>query len=710
MTAVAGSFGGGAVLRCRGAARAWRGLCSQVLSALKRWAGMALVVVGMVSVHGQIPEAPIRGFTLPLVDRDTLELKARVRGEVATPLGRERMEIRGVRLESFGGANQTNLVITTERCILLVDERRLESPEALRVVTGDGRLRLAGEGFSWDATDGLVVSNRVDAELQRPRAGESEQSQGMEQNTSGSEEEGLLRIRSTQFRYHEGEAVFAGNVRVAEGADQLNCDRLRLGFRMQPGELAPRPEEGAVSDLVDRIEADGSVEVLTTSLAARADRAVYDMEAGTVQMAGAARWRSGQREGEAEEIWLDRLRDRLLAQGGVKVRLPFGGDGGPTVGGEGVRVAADPASLVEIRARTLEIEPDPALSGLSRAVFRDEVEVLQGGTSGLSCGLLQARYGGVGSEEAQRSEGRGPVLEGVGALVEVVDARAAGGVRFWRGTNEVEGLEAVYTAASGVVAVEGPVTWLLEGRAGRSDRLRLHAVERLTEALGGVQMRLPAGSLRSVDQFSAPGLAGVQGSVPGSAPEPGATAGEPVDIRCQDFRFREAGVGRPMGLADFTGGVEVRSGETFQLQCDRMLAEIPPGTNTINRLVAAGQVVIRARDAYGSRVARGDRAEYLGIEDMLWLTGEGGVEIELEDRQGTHRGRGRLAVYDGNRGVLELRSEAVLDSAHGQLTGEVVRVDRVQHVLAAGGGWRLRFPVGGVKTEGDEGVKVVPWP
>ena len=71
MTSVAGSFGCAGVLRCRGAARVGRGLCSQVFRALKRLAGMALV--GMVSVHGQIPEAPIRGFTLPLVDRETLE-------------------------------------------------------------------------------------------------------------------------------------------------------------------------------------------------------------------------------------------------------------------------------------------------------------------------------------------------------------------------------------------------------------------------------------------------------------------------------------------------------------------------------------------------------------------------------------------------------------------------------------------------------------
>ena len=709
MTSVAGSLGCGGVLQCRGAACTGRGLCLQVLRALKRLAGMALV--GMVSVHGQIPEAPIRGFTLPLVDRETLELKARVRGEVATPLGPERMEIQGVRLESFGGVNRTNLVITTERCHLLVDQRRLESPEALRVVTGDGRLRLAGEGFSWDATGGLVVSNRVDAELQRPRA-ERDAAQGMQQNGSGAEEVEVLRIRSTQFRYHEGEAVFAGRVRVTEGADQLNCDRLRLGFRMESGELAPSPEEGAVSDLVDRIEADGAVEVLATNFVLRADRAVYDLEAGTVKITGGARWRSGERDGEAEEVWLDRLRDRLWAQGGVRVRLPFGGDFGLPAGVEDVGGGAEAGPLVEVRARTLEIEPDPLQSGLSRAVFRDEVEVTQGASGGLTCQLLQARYGDLGSEQAEGTEARGPVLEGVGALVEVVDARAEGGVRLWRGTNEVEGLAAVYTAASGVVDVAGPVAWLLEGRVGRSDRLRLHAVERLTEALGGVQMQLPAGSLRSVDQVLAPGLAGVDGSVPGLEPEPGAAAGEPVEIRCQDFRFREAGLGRAMGLADFTGGVEVRSGEAFRLQCGRMLAEIPPGTNAIHRLVAAEQVEIRAQDAHGTRVARGDRAEYLGTEDMLWLTGEGGVEMELEDRQGTHRGRGRLAVYDGNRGVLELRSEAVLDSAHGRLTGEVVRVDRVQHVLAAGGGWRLRFPVGGLRTEeaGDAGGKVVPWP
>jgi len=308
----------------------------------------------------------------------------------------------------------------------------------------------------------------------------------------------------------------------------------------------------------------------------------------------------------------------------------------------------------------------------------------------LSCEVLRARYTGLAAQPTGEVAGRGPVLEGSGLWVEVKDARAEGGVKLRQGENEVEGSEAYYQAALGVVDVEGPVSWVMERRSGRSDRLRLHV--------------LPAGSLGSVDRVLASGVGAREGTISGTEVEPQEAGGDPVDIRCEEFRFRDAGPGRAMGLAEFSGGVEVLSGEAFQLRCTRMLAEMPPGTNAIHRLVAAGQVEIAARDAHGKRLARGDRAEYLGADDMLWLTGENGVEMELEDEQGRHRGRGRLAVYDGNLGVLELRTGAVLDSVHGRLTGEVVRVDRVRHVLAAGGNWRLRFSVG------ESGREVAPLP
>ena len=52
-----------------------------------------------------------------------------------------------------------------------------------------------------------------------------------------------------------------------------------------------------------------------------------------------------------------------------------------------------------------------------------------------------------------------------------------------------------------------------------------------------------------------------------------------------------------------------------------------------------------------------------------------------------------MVVYEVGKGVLSLRNHAVLESIHGRLEGEQVRVDRTERVLAAGGRWKMVIPL-----------------
>jgi lipopolysaccharide export system protein LptA len=178
----------------------------------------------------------------------------------------------------------------------------------------------------------------------------------------------------------------------------------------------------------------------------------------------------------------------------------------------------------------------------------------------------------------------------------------------------------------------------------------------------------------------------------------------PVEVVCETFLFREAGQGRAFSTADFSGGVEVTHGPQMRLRCERVLAELEPPTNSLHRLVATGAVVMDTAESQGRRVARGDRAEYVASEDRFWLTGDEGVEMDFMDADGTHRGRGGLAFYTVGAGVLELRNRAVLDSVHGRLSGDWVRVDREARVLAAGGRWRMVVPL---RQEVQESLKAI---
>lgn len=74
-----------------------------------------------------------------------------------------------------------------------------------------------------------------------------------------------------------GTAVFTGGVRVGQGALRLASDRLEV-FYADPG--------GTGSGSVERMLATGNVTLTNGAEAAEAAEAVYDVAAGTVEMAG----------------------------------------------------------------------------------------------------------------------------------------------------------------------------------------------------------------------------------------------------------------------------------------------------------------------------------------------------------------------------------------------------------------------------------------
>jgi lipopolysaccharide export system protein LptA len=621
------------------------------------WACLAVISVA----RAQVPVGPVRGFNLPLVDRETFRLEARVRGDEALPLGDDRFEVNGVRLESYGAGDRTNLVVTTERCWLNARERRIESPEALEVMTGDGQLRLQGQGFSWSEADGLVISNRVEAALSRPGEGAP------------------VGIRSDRLRYMGEDVVFEGGVELVDADGQLRADRLTFALRGMTEAGVPGAGETALTEQVEQIRAEGSVGVRTVELEAWAEQAEYDVGAALVHLAGQARWVAGLREGEAGEVWLDRKADRLTARGGVRVRLPTGVLTGGVSGSFPMLGTADPAAggWVEVQSRELLVEPDAEAPGLQRAVFRDEVELARGGGR-LRCPRLTVQYV---SEEA------GAAPSAVGGMRPVA-AWADGGVKAWQGTNRVECPRMDYSAEAGVVELGTPVTWFVGGQSGRADRVTIDVLRAMTRARGAVRLRLPSSSMGQMVRV----LGGVE---PRDASEPGSGDGAdvPVEVACEEVRHLAASGLDGVERVEFEGGVRVTRAPDTELQCRRMTLQLTSETRALRWWVADGGVEMTSRDARGLRRARGDRAEYGVWGDELRLTGSDGVEMELRDAGGTHWGRGELAVYDPRRDVLELRSGATVESVHGWLAGDEVRVDRSRNLLGATGLWRVRIPV-----------------
>ena len=125
-----------------------------------------------------------------------------------------------------------------------------------------------------------------------------------------------------------------------------------------------------------------------------------------------------------------------------------------------------------------------------------------------------------------------------------------------------------------------------------------------------------------------------------------------------------------------------------------LTARLEAETRQVEELMAAGEVELRMLESDGYRLARGDRAVYAADRGTVELTGMDGVEFFVVTADGVSRGLGRRALYDRTTELLELDGRPVITTPQGELTGDVVRLDRAHSTLSAAGAWRIRLPMG----------------
>lgn len=637
-----------------------------------RLAGLALAALWLaVHLPAQNPGGRVRGrFEVPFFDEQNRRISL-LTGSQATLRGAGEVFLASVHLESYDAAGRTNLHVYGTNCLFNPNRQRAGSTNALRVVSGDGRLTLDGLGFGWWQTNNtLVISNAVRTQIQRlPGATNAP-----------------LRIRSDslQARLDTSTVTFRGSVRAEDPEFNLACDRLSVR-RNPEGEL-------------DRIEALGNVTVNDLRDASRitAERATYRLNGADeqVEFAGRPRWESGPRRAEAERFLLDRRRNRVTALGGAVILLPrstaslnaLTGPGG-AASGTGASAPGGTNDLVELRAGRVDLQL-PATNGPVQEVRAvTNVQIRLPG-EGLAARAHTAAYlpGGRFRLEGEpswswgRRSGAGDVIEfatngtfritgharlrfpvaalrtalGDGAptagtagpaaltnlLVEVrsdhvdyrdgviefgdeVNGRCTDGDTLL-GTMRSDELQVAYrdriesvTAAGNVLAEELPRRNAAGALVGRT-----LSADRLTARLG------PDGRLREVEAV---------GKVTGVQTEQPPRASRPVVSR---------------------------------LNCEAAHAWLAPDTNRVDRLTATGGVQV----VHGARMAWGNRVDYTAAEGRLKLTGgplvllpEGRVlgarELTWDPGTGRFGGRGPFRTFwrqaPFNTNALTFRPAAV---------------------------------------------------
>ena len=90
------------------------------------------------------------------------QMKSRLSGAEAQPLPGGLLAIKQLRLELFRPDGQPEIVINAPECIYNQLNGTASSSGRLQVQTGDGKVRVEGEGFLWRQSDSfLTISNRV---------------------------------------------------------------------------------------------------------------------------------------------------------------------------------------------------------------------------------------------------------------------------------------------------------------------------------------------------------------------------------------------------------------------------------------------------------------------------------------------------------------------------------------------------------------------
>jgi lipopolysaccharide export system protein LptA len=601
---------------------------------------------------------PIRGgFSVAEADRETGKRKYALWGESATPLTSTEWEIQSPRLELYGVDDTTNLVFMPSRCLFNRDSQRITSSETLRMWTGDGLLRMEGEGFALDMeARRLWVSNRVEAVMNK-RLFREEASPVPAQGG-----EDAILVRSERLEYGNDRVDFLGGVRVEDVEDRLDCERLAV-------DLVPDSSD------VRSLRAEGAVRFEAAEIQAEAGRAIYEPASGRLELTGNPHWVFRQRPGRARMVVLDRNRQAFSADGEVEMELPSEAFVLPELrmGRAPAQRSGDRSETVRVTADRMDAGPEPGQTNRHNIALRGGVSIQQGE------GRLESREFLVQTEGQEHAVRR---------------AEAEGEVRIARGVEWMSCERAEYDAAGAHAQFSGGVKWESEDRSGAADRVWLDLAEDHHWADGGVRMRFE----QEEEVIGAWLTPGESEGVTGAAEAEGAPrVVQPTDIECDRFDYRGGGMAGTLPSAEYIGNVTVQQGDRLNMTCGSLQAQFGPETNQVRSVVAEEKVELRSADGSGYRLARGDRAVYTAAEGEVVLTGSDGVEFFVIGPSGVSRGLGRQAVYRRATDSLVLAGDPAITTPEGELTGSEVRLDRGKGVLSATGPWRIRLPLGDVE-------------
>lgn len=604
---------------------------------------VAIAAPALAQTKSTLPEITVRGgFKAPITEAN--RRVALVSGQEAKPaLLAGQLTVTGFRLETYRYNPDQKVDLVIESPTALFDSKgAASSPGTLTLRGPNDRFLVAGEGWSWDQSGGLlVISNRVRTVL-RPTGANSNQPP--------------VEITAQRLDY---------NLKTGDTRFRQDCVANQPGrARISAGELSSRL--GADVERPDAIRAQDNVviELLRAGHQARAtgDRAEYQStpQGEAIELSGHPTWEFASGSGAADLLTLYPDREAYLARGNARLRLVGqpskpGPNGAPDAANTAKTNAA--AAGPKLR-RPVDIACDLIEARPGEVVFSGGVSAVQSNAIALKASRLVAEFA-PGTTAAPDS------LHLITATGDVVSQIALG-----RRSVELRGGQMTYTVGEPPrIDVTGNPTWTSEGHRGVGKHFVILPDQTAFQVLEEVEVdwTSPSGPTNAVPIHLKAGLLQFEGS--DAKFSKGVTVTQPdwnlrgaeLDLRLstnsqlQSLHVRQnvelhftARSSSTNATTRQVGGT--KSNNQWQVRADNVEAQLEPGKDTITALDAAGRVNIENTGVQ----ARGGQLKYrakdgimrlsknaeLTTSDGLVIIGEPDTAIGFEPETGRRRVEG----------------------------------------------------------------------
>lgn len=204
------------------------------------------------------------------------QMKTRLAGAEAEPLENGLIAFKQLKLETFDVNGRTQFTANAPDCVYDTQNNAASSSGHLQMASGDGKIRIEGDGFLWRRSDSLLtISNNVKTLIASIVLAAATAGAPAQTNADAAANVTTISSDNVNFNMNLHTAIYRGNVRVEDPQMKLTCELITAS--LPPSGGRPNHIVAETNVAIDFTDEQGQTNHVTS------DKAIYDysVENGT---------------------------------------------------------------------------------------------------------------------------------------------------------------------------------------------------------------------------------------------------------------------------------------------------------------------------------------------------------------------------------------------------------------------------------------------